>query len=132
LDMAIEKAMRDKREPLMLDRFVNLCEHLKSEAHVKMPGYIANMSQEPVPPDLSTANMMDKLIDAAYEHLLVPALHDVRIPERKSTSNLVNPFQFAHLYEEGPEVAKRREDLKHQATEIEDAIRELGSLVDMG
>jgi len=115
----------------MLDRFINLCEHLKSEAHAKTQHYIANMSQEPVPPDLTTANMMDKLVDAAYEHLMVPAMQDLEIPERKSTSNDVNPLQFAHLYEEGSEISKRREDLKRQVNEIEDAIRELGSLMDV-
>jgi len=122
LDMAIEKALQDKREPLMLDRFVNLSEHLKSQAHAALAGYIANMSQEPAPPDLSTANMHDRLIDAAYEYLLIPAMHDL--------STAWGREDLKHLWEEVPEVAKRREDLKHRSNEIEGALSELESLMD--
>jgi len=87
-----------------------------------MPDYIANMSQEPLPADLSDANMVDKLIDAAYEHLLVPAMHELSISAADASD--------AQLWKEVAEVTKKREDLNRRMTEIEDAIRELGSLMD--
>ena len=112
----VDQVMADSdSSPLRIKRLCKLAAYIKGLAITRI-----GVNFPPIPPDLTCANVESKLIDAAFETVLVPLLRGLKSPEFRK--RLLTKSDWC---EESAEVADQRATCKKQMSDIDAACQAL-------
>ena len=125
-DCLIDETMKDDTLPLRIQR-LRLKDEIKAYAVSHSPSFLGQDTfLGEAPPDLSMANLREKLVDAAFEFVLAPFLHTV-------TSHHLQEYLLGHpdWCRENAEAAARRTKLMKDINAIDAACRALAHVRDV-
>eukprot|EP00310_Coccolithus_braarudii_P008123 CAMPEP_0183378342 /NCGR_PEP_ID=MMETSP0164_2-20130417/124860_1 /TAXON_ID=221442 /ORGANISM="Coccolithus pelagicus ssp braarudi, Strain PLY182g" /LENGTH=701 /DNA_ID=CAMNT_0025555895 /DNA_START=141 /DNA_END=2246 /DNA_ORIENTATION=+ len=125
-DCLIDETMKDDTLPLRIQR-LRLKDEIKAYAVALLPSFLGQDTfLGEAPPDLSMANLREKLVDAAFEFVLAPFLHTV-------TSHRLQEYLLGHpdWCRENAEAAARRTKLMKEINAIDAACRALAHVTDV-
>ena len=118
ISSVLQHVMADDTPPLRIKRLCKLAPYATEFANSRINQWSAD--PPPTPPDLTCANAKSKLIDAAFESVLVPLLRSLKSPEFRA-------FLLAKRdwFQESAAVAAQRAALDKRISDINVAGRTL-------
>ena len=119
----LDKTFEDDVKPLRINRLATMRIHLGTWFQFKAQTWVETMSRAPLRLDLSCSNVRDKLIDTAFDSILVPMLHALSSDEIV-TYLLGKP----NWVDEGPDDARVRNTLTTRIHDIDVARKALADV----